>query len=454
MHMLRQMLAQFKNSGDLRGKQIFRHIAYSSGLKLVNAAVSFLVIPLYLQLLTDVSFGIWLTVSAVLSWFNFFDLGMGNGLRNRFAQALAKGDHVLARTYVSTTYTLLTAISAVVLGLFLIAGIWVDWAVVFAAPSHLAEDVNTMMVILVVLFCPQFVLQLIKMIVTADQRPALANLINTIVNVLQLAGVGVLLYLGIDGLVPLAFTLAAINFLVPLAANIWLFAKRYRTYAPSTAYVNMDYARDLLGLGFTFFVLQGAALVVFMTDNLIISQVLGPEEVPAYNISFRYFNLGLVFFAMITTPFWSAFTDAYAKHDFAWIRKMLRRLLIAWAGFAVCVIVMFFAAPFVFRLWIGDALQIPMLLNAFMAAWIIVSSGLSIFATFLSGVGKLRLSLYQAVFVMVINIPLSIYLAGFEILGSAGVILATLICAVSRLFFQPRQTWLILNGNAKGVWAR
>ncbi len=454
MLMLRSLLAKFKNSDDLRGKQIIHQIFYSSGLKLVNAAVSFLVIPLYLQLLTEVSFGIWLTVSAVLSWFNFFDLGMGNGLRNRFAQAMANGDHTLARTYVSTTYLLLTLISLAVLCLFFVASIWIDWAVVFAAPNNLTSDVNSMMAILVVFFCPQFVVQLIKMVVTADQRPAVANLINTIVNVLQLAGVWILLHFGVDGLVPLAFTMAAVNFIVPLAANIWLFAKKYRPYTPSLTYVKMMYARDLMGLGFTFFVLQGAALVVFMTDNLIISQVLGPGEVPAYNISFRYFNLGLVFFAIITTPFWSAFTDAYAKNHFEWIRSMMRKLLIAWALFALCVVVMFIAAPFVFHLWIGDELQIPTLLNGFMAAWIIVSSGLSIFATFLSGVGKLRLSLYQAVFVMVINIPLSIYLARFEALGSAGVILATLAGAMLRLFFQPRQAWLILNGNAMGIWAK
>ena len=125
-----------------------------------------------------------------------------------------------------------------------------------------------------------------------------------------------------------------------------------------------------------------------------------------------------------------------------------------WLLFALGVTCMFFAAPLVYDLWIGDALQIPELLNACMALWVIVSTGLSIFSTFLSGVGRLRLSLYQAVFVMVLNIPLSVYLAGFEALGSAGVILATLTGALLRLFFQPRQTWLILNGNAKGVWAK
>ncbi len=452
--MLGRYLKKFRESEDARGKGILRQILYSSGLKVINAAVSFLVVPLYLRLLTDISFGIWLTVSAVITWFNFFDLGLGNGLRNRFAEALAKGEIALARTYVSTTYAIIALIALTVVGLFFVADVWVNWAAVFAAPPEMTEEVNAMVVLLVVLFSPQFVLQLVKMVATADQRPAISNLVNTVVNVLQLFAVWVLLQMGVSSLLPLAAAMASINFLVPLIANVWLFSGRYRQFAPSLKYVDLKYARDLTGLGLTFFVLQGAALVVFMTDNLIISRVLGPEEVPAYNISFRYFNLALVFFSMVTTPFWSAFTDAYARMDIPWIRKMLRRLILLWLACAIGVSIMLLAAPWVYQLWIGDALQIPTLLNACMALWVIVSSGLSIFSTFLSGVGKLRLSLYQAVFVMVVNIPLSVYLAGFEALGSAGVILATLSGALLRLFFQPRQTWLILSGKAEGIWGK
>jgi O-antigen/teichoic acid export membrane protein len=80
-----------------------------------------------------------------------------------------------------------------------------------------------------------------------------------------------------------------------------------------------------------------------------------------------------------------------------------------------------------------------------------ITTGLSVFGTLLSGLGKLRLSLYQSLFVMLINIPLSIWLAGFSELGSAGVILASLICALSRVF-QPVQAIRLLRGTARGVW--
>lgn len=452
--MINRFISRFVKTSDARGKKALRHIIYSAGLKAVNAAISFLIIPLYLAYLTEVSFGIWLTVSAVLNWFNFFDLGMGNGLRNRFAEAKAADDTKLAASYVSTTYALLILISTTMLGVFLIANMFFDWSVIFEAPDNLKADVNKMVVVLAVLFCPQFFLQLIKMVVTADQRPALANLMNTIVNVLHLVALFALSQQGSPALYKLALAIGGINLLIPLVANIGFFSTQYRDVAPRLKLVNFQYSRDLMGLGFVFFIMQGAALVVFMTDNLIITKVLGPEEVPAYNIAFRYFNLITVFFGLVTTPFWSAFTEAYIKKDMEWIHKVMKKLFRLWAAMAFVGIIMFFVSPWVFKFWIGDEIQIPRLLSLIMMVWVLASTGLSIFGIFLSGIGKLRISLFHSILVMIINIPLSIWLAKFSVLGSAGVMLATLIGVLLRLSFQPRQTFKLIKGTATGIWNR
>lgn len=452
--MIRGLVEKYLNSSDTRGKRIVEQIALGAGLKVINSIVGIVIIPLYLALLTETSFGIWLTVSAAVNWFNIFDLGLGNGLRNRFAEAKAAGEDAKARIYVSTTYFCIGAVSAVLLLLFFVSDFFVNWGVAFAAPEALHAEVNTMTRVLVVLFLPQFTFQLIKMVVTADQRPAWANAMNTVVNVLQLTAVFVLVQIERDSLVTLAVTLGGINMAVPLIANFLLFSSRYRKYSPSIKHIELKYARDLLSLGAVFFILQGASLVVFMTDNVIISQVLGPEEVPAYNVSYRYFNFAAVFFALITTPFWSAFTDAFAKRDMEWIRRMVKRLLRIWLLLAAGCIVMLAVSSHVYEIWLGGVLEVPFILDVFMALWVIFSAVLGIFGTLLSGVGKLRLTLYHAAFVMVVNIPLSVWLAGYPALGSAGVILASLLGLMLRFFFQPAQCYKIMKGTARGIWAR
>jgi O-antigen/teichoic acid export membrane protein len=63
-----------------------------------------------------------------LGWFVFFDVGLTQGLRNRFAEARAKGDEELARNYVSTTYAILGIIFTGVWLVFMIANEFIDWS--------------------------------------------------------------------------------------------------------------------------------------------------------------------------------------------------------------------------------------------------------------------------------------------------------------------------------------
>lgn len=66
-------------------------------------------------------------MSSIIGWFGFFDIGLGNGLRNRLAEALAKEDLKLARIYVSTTYAILSLIILGVLLLFYLVNPLLNW---------------------------------------------------------------------------------------------------------------------------------------------------------------------------------------------------------------------------------------------------------------------------------------------------------------------------------------
>jgi O-antigen/teichoic acid export membrane protein len=72
---------------------------------------SFLLVPLTINYLDTENYGIWLTLSSFIAWFSFFDIGLGNGLRNKFAEAKAKGDMTLARGYVSSAYFTIGVVS-------------------------------------------------------------------------------------------------------------------------------------------------------------------------------------------------------------------------------------------------------------------------------------------------------------------------------------------------------
>lgn len=449
-----QLLFRWIHSLHPRTRKIGKNVAASAVYRMISMAASLVMVPVLLDWLGTTQYGIWLTIQAVVGWFMLFDLGLGNGLRNKLAEALAKDQPELARSYVSTAYAVISVIAGFLFVGFLLAGFFIDWTGVFNAEAGLAASLSATMTIVFAFFSVQFVFQLVKMILMADQRPALAGLINTVGTILALLCVLAVVKLAPGNLVLVAAIVSGTNVLVLILANFWAFGGKYAALKPSLKFIRAQHVRSLTGIGVHFFILQGAALVVFATDNMIITQLIGPEAVPAYNIAFKYFNLVMVFFTILTLPYWSAFTEAFHKSDFDWIKRTVRGLMKIWMLSLLVVAFMLLAAPAVYQIWVGDQITVPLGLSITFAVWVSLSSGIAVFSNFLSGVGKIRLSVYHAVFVMIINIPLSVWLAGPCGLGSTGVILASVLGMVPRLILQPLQYRLIISGKARGIWNR
>ncbi|MBL4594173.1 MAG: hypothetical protein JKX68_10215 [Flavobacteriales bacterium] len=95
-----------------------KHILGSFLLKGISIAISLLLVPLTIDYLNPTKYGVWITLMSVITWFSFFDIGLGNGLRNKFSVAKAEGKDELARTYISTTYAIITIISVVLFVVF------------------------------------------------------------------------------------------------------------------------------------------------------------------------------------------------------------------------------------------------------------------------------------------------------------------------------------------------
>ena len=87
------------------------NILLSSFVKIAGLCVSFLIVPITLTYLAPEQYGIWMTLSSILFWFSFFDVGLGNGMRNYLAQAIAEKNYEKGQTYLSTTLILLSVIA-------------------------------------------------------------------------------------------------------------------------------------------------------------------------------------------------------------------------------------------------------------------------------------------------------------------------------------------------------
>src|SRR6476620_1989048 len=92
-----------------------------------SIAISFILVPLTIRYVNPTQYGIWLTLSSIVGWFSFFDIGFGNGLRNKFTEAIAKKEYDTARIYVSTTYAVITALALFCILIFVFVNPFISW---------------------------------------------------------------------------------------------------------------------------------------------------------------------------------------------------------------------------------------------------------------------------------------------------------------------------------------
>lgn len=56
----------------------------------LGIGLSFISIPIMLKYLDKNNYGLWILILSITSWIYTFDIGIGNGLKNRLAETLTK----------------------------------------------------------------------------------------------------------------------------------------------------------------------------------------------------------------------------------------------------------------------------------------------------------------------------------------------------------------------------
>jgi O-antigen/teichoic acid export membrane protein len=445
--MIKQLIANFLTSGHERTLKAKKNIITLIALKGYSVAVSMALIPLTLKLLDEYKYGVWITLFNVLSWISIFDIGIGNGLRNKFAEAMAKNRIEEAREYVSTAYLLMVGISITLILVFIIPWMFVDWGRVFNVQGELGHEVFLLVGIAFLLTSFQFSLKLIGTLLTASHQPAISALLGTIANTLVLlifiVGKGTFK----ENLLGIGFIYTLIPLLVFAASSIYLFKTRFKNVSPQIISFRKNKVNSLFSLGMRFFIIQIAVVVIFSTDSMIITHTLSPEDVTSYNIVLRYFGVVTMAAGIILTPLWSAYTEAAAKNDFAWIKSLLKKQLKAMIAVLFLVFVLFSMSKILIPFWLQEEVSLSYTLLIGMAVYTIISVWNNIFSFILNGLSITNVQTYTSIAGIVINIPLSIYFA--HKFGNGGVILATIISLSFFAFFGANQVLIILKTKNK-----
>ena len=439
-----------KNNG--RTAKAGKQIIYSFILQSLGIVISLLYVPLLLTYLTQEKYGIWLTLTSILGWFSFFDIGLGNGLRNKLGEAFASGDLKLGHKYVSTIYAILICIFSTILFVFHISNFFLNWNSILNTQTIAESELYVLTSIVFSFFLIRFVVQLISVIYLADQKSSISHFVNTLGSLLSFVLVLILTYSSIHGnLILLGSIVSGIPVLVFIVISIMSFTGKYKAIKPSIKEIDFKLSKGLINLGAKFFFLQICAIIIFSTSSFFIAQFYGPKEVVAYNIVFKYFQIPIMVFSIILSPVWSAVTDAHIKSDFIWLKKTIKQLNWLSVVFTFGVVLMLIFSQWIFRLWLGNKVIIPWNLSIVMAVYTTMQIWVAPYSNFINGLGKIKLTMSLTFLGIVVYLVL-IYLFSNIFNNSTGVVMAIIGTSFIGTIIQPWQIHKILNGTAKGIW--
>ena len=440
-------------SNQQRSSLLQKNILASFVIKGWSAVIVLLMVPATLHCLGEYNNGIWLTISSLLLWIDNMDIGLGNGLRNKVAEYMAHGEHERTRSLVSSTFAMLTSIIIpVMLVLLLLIMVGNPYQIFNATPDK-APHLEQVLMVTVILVCTSFVFKLIGNFYMGLQLPAVSNLLIALGQTVALIGTYIVLYSGSHSLMLIALVNTAAPLLVYLLAYPYTFFYKYPHLHPSFKLINFKEARAVINMGVQFFIMQISSVILFMTSNLLISKLFTPSLVTPYQITYRYFSLMLVAFTVICMPFWNATTDAYQRNDMDWIRNATRKLRLMIIGIMICLIIMVVLSDTIYAIWIDRQTIIDIKMSIVMAVYIFILIYSMRYSYFINGIGKLRLQLIFTTAAAVLFIPLA-YLATQLSHDIIWFMLVMCLVNIPGLIVNRIQFYKLINGKAKGIWAK
>jgi O-antigen/teichoic acid export membrane protein len=312
-----------------RGLERYRRASISASTSVLSKAltivISFVSVPLTVHYLGAERYGVWLTISSLLTWMALTDFGIaGYALVNVIADADGRDDRKLAQEFASSAFWALTGLSAV-FGIALAASFnFIPWRDIFRASMDVSTaELNLACALTLGVFVVNLPLNMLNSIYSAYQDGFVSNIWSMVSNVVALIGLIIVSqYRG--GLPALIIGTFATRAFITIINGGYLFISRYPWLRPAPSAVRWTRITRLLSLGGKYMITQLANLGIYQSQPFMITQLLGPSKVATFVIAYKIIAVPIDLAYIATAPLVSAFAEARARMDWRWIRNALK----------------------------------------------------------------------------------------------------------------------------------
>lgn len=418
--------------------------------KPLSMLISYIYIPIVLNYLGIEKYGIWSTILTIISWIGYFDIGIGNGLRNKLTESLSKKDGE-SQKLVSSAYAFTTLIMIVVVIIFSAVASCVNWNRVFGV-DNTEENLAKVVIISAIFIAVNFILSLCKNVLYALQKSADVSIMELMVQIINLIGVIIASKFFESNLFIMAIVYGNSMIVVNCVASIVVYEKN-KAIRPRIHGIDMLVGRNITNLGTQFFVVQICALVLFTTDSLIISYLYGAADVTPYNTVNKLFNVIIGIYSALIVPIWSNVTKMKAENNIVGIRRLIGKLHLLMIPFIMMSIILSVLLRKISAIWLGKELNYSTELIIFGCLYCVLTMWCNTYASISNGMEIMKITMVFACIQATVNIPLSLFMAESLNLKTAGVLGGTvtsmIIAAAVSPFIVNRKLNELSRGNLK-----
>ncbi len=421
---------------------------FTKGVSIVSGLLLY---RISLKILEDSEYGVWLTFLSMFQWITFFEIGLGNGLKNKLAEALEKKDVELGKILVSTTYFIIGIISFSLLIIFLSSNYFLDWQKILKTDIPINELTAVSNIIFSCFFI-RFLLQLIINVTAAELNPAIGSALDPISNVFVLVVIGIGSKFFQFNLMAFASIMSVVPLLVFLLASVILFSSKYRNIAPSFRYIDMKKAKSLIGLSINFFFVKIAGIILYQVSSFVIAHYFGAKNVVQYSLSRKLFSTIAFLGSIIQNTVWPYLTRAWTVKDNARIKKIFSIQMSIWVIAVFISGGVLIAAPWIYNFWLDGEATVGFKMNFLQFLNYSIFSFGGIFSIIVNSTGKLRLQFVSALIGAALFLPVAHILIRNFGMGPEALIISTIICNFFGPVLAPIQCYKLYRGTAKGIW--
>ncbi|MES5169650.1 hypothetical protein ABVC73_15125 [Prevotella melaninogenica] len=437
-------------STEGRSEMLKNNILYSAILKVIGVITSLLVVTITLNYLNSELYGVWLTITSILYWFSFFDIGLGNAMRNYLTEAISKGDYKEAQSYLSTTIVALTIMASIIAIVGFILLNLLNLNNVFNTNTISNTELQNVLFVAIGFTLILFVLKNIGYVFVALQKYALWDFINTLGNIIGLLIIFLLTKFTNGKIIYVVFAFTCTPVIIYILAAIPIFRK-YPEFRPTLQSFRKDFLSTIVGKGLGFFLIQiTSCLIIYGGSNLFITQFCGPESVTTYNIAYKFFNLLAIGYLVFIAPMWNAYTDAYVKQDFNWIDKTFKSALKIWLFTEVVGIIMLIVSQYFYLFWVGKAIHVPFMVSLSVFLYISFFNLNNCVTYLLNGLNKIYIQIITSIITTFIYLTIMFVWGHNMNIQEIVFYMSAAYGAMTAIhFYQCRK---LINQKATGIW--